>query len=141
MVCVYLQTSALASPTAALRAGLPFGSGSPGGGLPSGLGSLGAPPMGPGEAYASPTRTQSHSGIYSNVAHQVDTNRQYTCWLVTASSGLACCWSLMVAGSGYGLVTPGCAAGLHRECPAEPDVLVRLSSIQEKPAVGSAPFR
>ena len=64
----HAQASALASPTAGLRSGLPFGSGSPGA-LSSGMGPLGS---GPNEAYASPTRVQSHSGIYGNVAHQVN---------------------------------------------------------------------
>ena len=64
----HVQASALASPTAGLRSGLPFGSGSPGA-LSSGMGPLGSAPS---EAYASPTRVQSHSGIYGNVAHQVD---------------------------------------------------------------------
>jgi hypothetical protein len=63
-----VQASALASPTAGLRSGLPFGSGSPGA-LSSGIGPLGGAPS---EAYASPTRVQSHSGIYGNVAHQVN---------------------------------------------------------------------
>jgi hypothetical protein len=50
-----------------MRSGLPFGSGSPGA-LSNGMGPLGGAPS---EAYASPTRVQSHSGIYGNVAHQV----------------------------------------------------------------------
>ena len=61
------QASAQASPTAALRSSLPFGAGSPGA-LSAGVGPLGGAP---GDAYASPTRVQSHSGIYGNVAHQV----------------------------------------------------------------------
>jgi hypothetical protein len=45
------------------------------------MGPLGSAPS---EAYASPTRVQSHSGIYGNVAHQVS----YAAILVAASNGV-----------------------------------------------------
>ncbi len=80
------QASALSSPSAAVRGGLPFGVGSPT--LPSGL--LGGGHTGGSDAYsASPTRAQSHSGAYG-VTHQVCAGKLAAQYLFLVSESGEC---------------------------------------------------